>query len=193
MRGSLCYPARTLGLGQSSSVDFQILAQVGRNNGNARVNVHTFFGRQRVGRDFLFAHAPLQGLAKMKSISERIKRSEGKRICTCWWIALVLYVYTHVSASVCVCVCVCVCVYMCMYVCVHKRAYRPACVPISQCAHKLLRQNGDLQSTASSNFPYLFSTRNSNELSAHPLGECPFLKMDITRNRSTPARRAEAC
>ena len=48
-----------------------------------------------------FAHAPLQEFGDMliKSIWNRIKRCEGKRICACCWVALLGSVSARVAVS----------------------------------------------------------------------------------------------
>ena len=60
----------------------------------------------------VFAHAPLQEFGNMlrKSTRKRTKRSEGKKICACWWTDLCVTmsacvpVYPVRLVSVCICV-----------------------------------------------------------------------------------------
>ena len=66
-----------------------------------RAKVYAVLDRRlREGR--LFAHSPLQEFDDMlvKSVTTRIQRQEGKRICACWYIAPLVCV----RVSVCVCV-----------------------------------------------------------------------------------------
>ena len=54
--------------------------------------------------EFAGVHAPLQESGDMliKSIRNRIKRSEDKRICACWYITLIASVSARVPVSICV-------------------------------------------------------------------------------------------
>ena len=69
-----------------------------------RAKVYAVLDRRlREGR--LFAHSPLQEIDDMliKSVTTRIQRQEGKRICVCLWIVHIALGCTPVS-SVCICV-----------------------------------------------------------------------------------------
>ena len=74
-------------------------------------------------------NAPLQGFGDMviKSITNGIKRSEGKQICACWWLALLMSVSE--------------CVWLCLSVCMLRRSAK-----VSNTDLLLSGQLGDVQS-----------------------------------------------